>query len=92
MITNPWFAGIHPETFIAMAKAEPDATGDWGSWLCLTEHEAHHLMMQIEVECLRRGVWVHLYASPLQIEGHMMATPAWSISAKVYVGGWIEVI
>lgn len=88
MIT-PWFAGLPPCRVLPLLKQQADR---WGCWLSLTAEDAHKLMMLIEVEALRLDMEVHLFATPMFIEGPGMRTPAWSIAAKSVTGEWTEVV
>lgn len=83
-----WFAGPVPCAMLRVMRLNPEA---WGSWLALTADDAHKLMMLVEVEALRLGMEVQLYCTPLYIEGPGMATPAWSIAARVVSGEWQDV-
>lgn len=87
-MTRPWFAGIAPVHQVRMMHEDPE---HWGAWLSLTDHDAHKLMMLVEVEALRQDVEVQLFNTQLFIEGPGMYTPAWSIAAKVVTGVWHDV-
>lgn len=84
-MTNPWFAGLPPHAMLAFIQQQPHL---WGSWLCLTDADAHKTLMLIEVEALRKEMVVQVYVSPVHIEGDGMDTDAWSIAARTTDGQW----
>ena len=90
-MTKPWFAGIPPVIHLKLIKNKRESFGDWAAWQCLTEHDAHRLLMLIEVEALRLDMEVHLFASEVWVKGPGMDTPAWTISARVLTGEWHDV-
>ena len=89
-MNNPWFAGMAPALQLKLIQRDKASFGDWAAWQCLTDHDAHKLLMLIEVEALRLDMDVHLFASEVWIRGPGMNTPAWSVSARVVSGQWRE--
>lgn len=85
---NPWFAGIPPVHMIRGMRNDPES---WGAWLSLTDHDAHHTMMLIEVEALRQDTEIQLFLTEVFIEGPSICTSAWSIAAKATTGDWHDV-
>lgn len=80
-----WFAGVVPAGMVRVMKDDPET---WGTWLALTDHDAHKLMMLIEVEAMRLDMEVQLYLTRTYIEGPGMATPAWGVTARTVSGAW----
>lgn len=87
-MTTSWFAGLPPHAMLHFMRLDAEV---WGAWLCLTDADAHKLMMLIEVEALRQEVEVQLYATQVFVEGPGMHTPAWSVAARTTTGEWQDV-